>query len=275
MRNRRRARRCARGAAFTLVEMLAVTVIIGILMSLLSLAVFSALSMGKEAVLAFEVRELSSAFEQFKNKYGDYPPADLRNADDPNSAINQFCRRAFYRYAGDDAQLKADILTRLNQLTGAGAADITSFEPAQALVFWLSGFSPDPTQPFTGAGTYDAYYDFESARLAEGKFLAPGKNLIADANGNNVWDSGELYKDEKAYLYIDRRSYGVDYNHNNGVFRAYQGVNANSYQIICSGLDEDYGTGNITYPAGPFPGGDKDNLTNFSGGKTLYDATDQ
>ena len=267
---------------FTLVEMLTVVAIISILAGLLGIAAIKAFTTTKEKRIANEINQLTMAMENFKNKYDDYPPSDLRNIESDASNINKFIRRAFYRYADgkSDDDIKADVLTRLNAISGASDTDITAYDPAKALVFWLSGFSPDPTAPFTGGGTKTALFEFPTERLIDGKFLSPGKNLFTD-DGDNVWEVGELYKVQKAYLYIDRRAYTTSYTYITGTnFRTYQGVRANSYHIISSGLDDLYGIGSqtnnsLSYPQGPFTGTDADNVTNFSNNSNLRDATDE
>ena len=61
--------------AFTLVEMLVVITIIGILVSLGTVAIFKALEAAKRARIKVEITNLVSAIESYKLKFGDYPPS--------------------------------------------------------------------------------------------------------------------------------------------------------------------------------------------------------
>jgi prepilin-type N-terminal cleavage/methylation domain-containing protein len=60
--------------AFTLVELLVVVAIIGILSSLVTVGVMSAVAAAKRSRIAMEMGQISLALEQYKNKFGEYPP---------------------------------------------------------------------------------------------------------------------------------------------------------------------------------------------------------
>ena len=84
---------------FTLTEVLVVAVMLGVLMSFITAAAFSALTRGHEFAIQTEVGKLALAMEAFKQQYGSYPPANLRKPDnsDPDPLYN-FVSRAFPRY---------------------------------------------------------------------------------------------------------------------------------------------------------------------------------
>lgn len=63
--------------AFTLVEMLAVLLIIGILVGLLVPVITGAYRRGREAAELAEISNLSSALEAFKEHFGVYPPSQI------------------------------------------------------------------------------------------------------------------------------------------------------------------------------------------------------
>jgi prepilin-type N-terminal cleavage/methylation domain-containing protein len=138
---------------FTLVEMLVVIVIISILAALITAAAASALWSAKQTKIKVEVDMLAGAMESFKQKYNSYPPANLTCPSDGNMPPNYianpqlvaFVARAFPRYAPVSAPSLAAQIGY--DLTNAGV-DVSEFNPQVALVFWLSGFSPDPTDPF-------------------------------------------------------------------------------------------------------------------------------
>ncbi|MDR1267956.1 MAG: type II secretion system GspH family protein [Planctomycetaceae bacterium] len=63
-----------RKRAFTLVELLVVVVIIGILSSLVTVGVMSAVQAAKRSKIAMEMHQITLALETYKNKFGEYPP---------------------------------------------------------------------------------------------------------------------------------------------------------------------------------------------------------
>ena len=70
-----RCRSAVRGG-FTLTEVLVVAVIIGLLLGLVSAAVFPAIDSAKEFATYSEAANLSMAMESLKAQYGATPPAD-------------------------------------------------------------------------------------------------------------------------------------------------------------------------------------------------------
>ncbi len=62
---------------FTLVELLVVIVVLGILIALLLPAINSAVKTARNAAVLAEINQLSQALENFKAKYGDYPPSRI------------------------------------------------------------------------------------------------------------------------------------------------------------------------------------------------------
>jgi prepilin-type N-terminal cleavage/methylation domain-containing protein len=133
---------------FTLVEMLVVITIIGILVSLASVAVFKALETAKKARIKMEITNLESAIEAFKQKYGDYPPSCL----DPvynKDGVRRFLAKAFPRCNPDTEALC-----------------IPTVSDDQALVFWLTSISKDPAHPLSAAtADRQSLFDFDKTRL--------------------------------------------------------------------------------------------------------------
>ena len=75
-----------RRGGFTLVELLIGIAVIGILAGMLSYALIPALNRGKEFAIQQEMSQIESAIEQFKTKYGFYPPSFVRVRNyDPDS----------------------------------------------------------------------------------------------------------------------------------------------------------------------------------------------
>ncbi len=221
---------------FTLIELLAVIVIISILVALISLAAVGAIAGAKQTVIAADINNLSQSLESMRATHfgGDYPPADLRVPGDGH--MQRFVAKQWPRYNGN---LANDLAARI---PGYNANQI---QPDKALVFWLSGFSPDVSQPFTGPGR-KPIMEFDEDRLIDGRYLST-------ASGPN---------NGRPFLYFDYRSYGQTYNSGDrGNASPVGGKKPNSFQIISSGLDATYGTG--------------DDMTNYTGGKTLEELAEE
>ena len=85
---------------FTLTEVLVVAVVIGVLLSFITAAAFSALTRGQEFAIQTEVGKLAMAMEAFKQQYGSYPPADLTPPSNAGKKdrLYSFVARAFPRH---------------------------------------------------------------------------------------------------------------------------------------------------------------------------------
>src|ERR1700730_7394489 len=70
--------------AFTLLELLIVIAIIGLLVSLVTAAVMRALAKGRETQNRIEIGQLETALEQFKTRFGVYPPSRLKLCENRN-----------------------------------------------------------------------------------------------------------------------------------------------------------------------------------------------
>jgi prepilin-type N-terminal cleavage/methylation domain-containing protein len=206
--------------AFTLVEMLVVITIIAILAALVSVGVVKALETAKQSRIKIEVDGLDAAFRAYKEKYGSYPPCDLRfdpGATDAsmagyNAALRAHLARAFPRYTfANNAALQT-------ALQNAGV-DTINFRPDQALVFWLSGFSPDVTNPFVpwNSTLKTALFDFDKTRLLQVQATgAPGTATIpsyfpsgvtvssSSATNPATWTGGGA-----PYVYFDSQTYSL------------------------------------------------------------------
>jgi prepilin-type N-terminal cleavage/methylation domain-containing protein len=211
--------------AFTLTEILVAIAIIAVLVGLTSVAVVRALDTAKQTRIKTEVDALHAAFEAYKNKYGSYPPCDLRinprvnDPEDPlynvpprfpNAALRRHVAQAFPKYRATD--LGGD-------LVGAGV-DVYNFRPDQAVVFWLAGFNPDSAHPFEDLAnlrkqkkTTPPLFDFDPTRLKEvGAPMPPDKvyrlsSLAYFAPGTKFDEDGR--PTIAPYVYFDSQSYGA------------------------------------------------------------------
>jgi prepilin-type N-terminal cleavage/methylation domain-containing protein len=234
-----RSRQAARHA-FTLVEIL---VAIGILVLLAAIATpvaLNALKSAQASALKMEVNGLADAIEQYRSKYGDYPP------DGSNwTILERHCRKAFPQILQTELNLlRRDILASLNY-TGPAipSADLEGFRamnPAEALVFFLGGFSRNPQRPFTGPGgpfalvpgsttayqynpaRENAFYEFNSGQLTLTQ-TAFGNATVTVSNDESRFQTGTssqgdpndllpvyLDKYQRApIVYFDSRTYAI------------------------------------------------------------------
>jgi prepilin-type N-terminal cleavage/methylation domain-containing protein len=140
---------------FTLTELLVVIAIIAILAALASVGIMTAMNKARATAIKTELDQLDAAMKRYKDTYGSYPPCNLAFLDTTTADANERTRRlavlkqhlamAFPRY--NAAVVESNNKTKLeNDLTWAGI-DLYHVRPDQALVFWLQGFSSDPTNP--------------------------------------------------------------------------------------------------------------------------------
>ncbi|HZZ28316.1 MAG TPA: type II secretion system protein [Pirellulales bacterium] len=198
------ARQRAKGSGFTLTEMLIVISIIGILASLISVAAYQALQAAKRARTQTEISNMASAIEQFKQKFGDYPPSYLDHRDQNALALmKRFLAKAFPRcnpsveaayipWQNANTVSPSPVLYPFLDNTGAlnlwdpglntshvvSAADHPMTAP-QSFVFWLTSITKDPVHPLSAPTTdRQAFFDFDTARLSRVSATAPVWNVL-------------------------------------------------------------------------------------------------
>lgn len=288
--------RFVRPRGFTLVELLVVLGIIAMLIALLTPAVMWGVNAARRARQGTEVAALQEAIEKYKTAVGDYPP-NFRD-------YNAFIRHVRARYQ----RISPASLNRMIQFAYGSSYNVGNPPPVgtiplidegESLVLWLALTRNDPVDPFnpTSNAELKVFYEFDQKRLISSDGDAFPSYLAA-------------YAKDTYYLYIDHRSYDeltadftdastgafaeVDTSsaaaitaiQHDQVTRPYAtdagtGMNPTGFQILCAGQDGDWG--NVDPINGPvaaakrFPGGlnytaaDRDNITNFSEGRTLED----
>lgn len=288
--------RSAYRSAFTLVELLVVIVIIGILMALLIPVLGGVFSTSIDARMALEVNNLTQAVEAYRMEMNEYPPdfAGVDIAQDMQQMQLHLARKVRSRKPQDQNAF------------GNAEQVWAGLDPAEALVFWLSGISSDPSFPLLRRGKWptDVQVDTSNPLNLIGRikgdkpFFEFDQARLLDKDGDG-WPEYYPTNSEAPYVYIRSTSYGQQqasgqYSSNqipmmNGAFsmRAYAAeldltsglvarfAEQDKYQIICAGQDGMFDTDATlgVYPEGiGYSEAESDNIANFSGGKTLQDA---
>jgi prepilin-type N-terminal cleavage/methylation domain-containing protein len=223
----------ARRSGFTLVELLAVIMIIALLAALVTPAVMRARNSARNAAVKAEIDMLHMAIMNYKNEYGSFPPCNDVNPSAAGSVSAKHLQRLFPRCVAT---------TQL-----ASATD--PITPMKALVSWLSGYRNDPQNPLIDPATPKVpatdrkkLFDFDQTRLSGSMYTPAGKK-------------------GSPYVYIDSSSYlvsgsppmwslaGSNYfplrlPNASGAMSdvSQQAFNADTFQILCAGQDEEFGT---------------------------------
>ncbi|MCC7087004.1 MAG: prepilin-type N-terminal cleavage/methylation domain-containing protein [Pirellulales bacterium] len=268
-------------SAFTLVELLTVITIIGILASLASVAAYKVFFQARGAAIKADITNMDNFLAQFKNEHGDYPPSNLDHTNSAaQAAMIRFITKAFPRCNAIEEVRhipRADgTLPTYNN--GAYSSSSPAMSPAQALAFWLRGFSANKQRPLS------SLYDPQPAERVgglefNGRLINPNTKtgwVIADLippvfqapSGSQPY----VYFESRSYLYHNNQSsatvgsgnfipympYMWDSN-NDGAFtnldwdannngkldsseQAKIYANPKSYQIVSAGVDGDFGT---------------------------------
>ncbi len=157
---RRGVRPASSRSGFTLTELLVVIAIIGVLASLIAVAAKAALDASNRAAVVLEIKNMGGAIEDLKNDYGAYPPNVMSNGSNQAVAqVTQDALRMFKKaYPRADAQ-ELEIVKSLCGMNHNSSIVTISTDPidggmtaAEALVFWVGGFSSDERFPLSGPG---------------------------------------------------------------------------------------------------------------------------
>jgi len=139
----------ARGG-FTLVELLAVILIVGMLMGILTPVVMQSLTRARVSGVKAEIDMLHMAIMNYKNEHGSFPPDNMAGLwDDTASPPRVNTNHPTYRH------LKRLFPRIREREQDNGPSDrspyffMAQMSPAQAMVFWLQGFYQNPLFPLT------------------------------------------------------------------------------------------------------------------------------
>jgi len=197
---------------FTLVELLAVILIVGMLAAILTPVVMQSLTKARNTAIKAEIDMLHMAIMTYRNEYGSFPPCVSTTGS--GSPMVRHLQRIFPRVADVPAHL-----------TAAGAGAIT---PQNAIVSWLSGYTLDPTSPLMPADGRKRLYDFDQSRVASNAYAPAGR-------------SGS------PYIYFDSQRYARTFSHTSGTYAPVprtvsEFFNPDSFQILCAGQDQIWNT---------------------------------
>lgn len=247
-------------AAFTLIELLAVIVVIAILIGLLVPAVMGAFTKVRIASVRTEISQLEGAIGKFKSVYSMDPPSSITLyeaaagwAGDANSRAlvrqlwPQFNFAAARDINGDGDMTDTIILTHCECLVfflgGMCTSNASTGAPAINAIS-CRGFSKDPADPFSRAGASREVTLFD---------FVPAKFTDVDNDGFPEYKD-PLPSQTLPYLYVS--SYGgqgystsefggsgLTEPYRQGTANTQQAWKANTYQIISPGFDRNYGFG--------------------------------
>lgn len=252
---------------FTLVELMVVIMIIGILTAIAIPAINRAVIAGRQTAIRMEINALDQAVENYLLKYGDYPPDGSDKA-----VFLRHIRKLFPRISTTDLALAEDL--------------VESMDAAEALVFFLGGFSSDELNPISGAGgpleVFDdseatvvyqynatrenAFFDFDPARLTYGRAGDNAPLLSTDeANLGSVGPADLLPvyrssdREGAPLVYFDSRTYGkLSTTGDIDIYNGYENTLYGSVRPMKSGHDikppggATYGSVDAAFNAVPF-----------------------
>jgi prepilin-type N-terminal cleavage/methylation domain-containing protein len=275
-------------SAFTLMEIMIVIAIIGILVSLLMVAVVPIMSRGPELVTWNDISQLGNALEDFRARFKNYPPSQIFLSNNYNDypgvhdADLAWLNKLFPSLSSF-WPLPAN-QTAIDWTGGAGGMPVggVTLQADQCLVFFLggistpdgqgvNGFSTNPTNPAQqGGDRIGPFFEFQTVRL----FKRAGSPFFSYQDG---------WKKLQPYLFFSsgkKRNGYQDADATLGVAPYYEAtgpkryVNPSTYQIISAGRDSKLGAGGQWTSAtadGVYPYGSPgyDDQTNMNSGNLM------
>lgn len=280
-----------RRAAFTLLEMLAVILIIAILVAIAFPAYNAVMINARKATVRTEMGAINSAIADFKSKYNTEPPSYISFV--PAGGALPAPTRAILRKMFPQIDFGSSAVT--DSLTQAGLLG-EELKGSEALVFFLGGvrqnpgtapatltnelvgFSKNPANPFAQPAAGSAtrvgpFFEFDTGRLG-------------DVDTDGLLEYRDPVSPANPYLYASTAATGSYREHptdatksdfptvaGGGLFRAYRKTSAtgpfwnpNSYQLIAPAFDGEYGDGGVYDPknTGSLDTLEVDNMTNFA-----------
>ena len=252
-------------SAFTLVELLVVIVILAMLASLITMAASRAMTAARNAAIKAEIDMLHMAIMNYKNEYGAFPPAIATIVNTGTDAASKHLQRLFPRLSNTSAAFQAKCLPYLN--TGSTFPAASAITPDTALVAWLFGFTDDiqaPVLSTNGSATVSG------ANIVVTGTISPRTKLFNfDASRVSNYQYAPSEKPLSPYIYVPASQYdtfpyltgslatpgaqrtpakppststAADFAVASVPNTTLQYANPDSFQILCAGRDEVFGT---------------------------------
>jgi prepilin-type N-terminal cleavage/methylation domain-containing protein len=131
---------------FSLVEILVAITVIAILGGMLMAGLFPVLRRAREAATFTELKQIETSIENFKTKYGFYPPSFIQfhnlDAVGKTALMRRYLNRISPNHQESDARIQAWFAACGNNINPNLGQDIT---------FWLSGLFKNKQFPLTGS----------------------------------------------------------------------------------------------------------------------------
>ena len=252
-----------RNSAFTLVEILIVIAIIGVLVSLVSVGVMTALEKGKSVAARTEISQLESAIAAAKQNFGgvDNLPSAIRLYNTPSgftgdTALGVPTSNFLTKVFGKTWQSSSACPWMGPGYTGTYPVTLSGME---ALVYWLGGvrdgsgifqgFSSNPSAPWdttnTRYKTKGPFYEFDPVRvLKNNPTTIP--TFVDRWNGSYAYFSSADYSNFSRTVNGGYGAYSATGGSISPLLRATNTFyNPKTFQIISAGPDQIFGKGSF------------------------------
>jgi type II secretory pathway pseudopilin PulG len=251
------------------VELLVVIGIIATLAALVTPAVMRAQATARNAAIKAEIDMLHMAIMNYKNEYGSFPPA-LDTTLSASGLINRHILRLFPRTSIANPDNRASAV-QVAAFFDDNITDRNTTRETRALVPWLMGFADDPTNPIGQGGIpRNKLFDFDQSRISSLIENRSGLTVTSytyfpsgKKNSPYVYIPGHQYRslfyESPSNNYDFLKKYGAQYMPPNPLpskpsastpdswhFTNTTGnlsfFNNDTFQILCAGRDEEFGT---------------------------------
>ena len=265
----------SRNSAFTLVEILIVIAIIGVLVSLVSVGVMTALEKGKSVAARTEISQLESAIAAAKQNFGGvdnltsaiklHSRADLLMADtsriaiDTRNFLTKVFGKAWIPLPNPTTLVYSSTPTMFWMGPGYTGTYPVTLSGMEALVYWLGGvrdgsgifqgFSSNPSAPWdttnTRYKTKGPFYEFDPVRvLKNNPTTIP--TFVDRWNGSYAYFSSADYSNFSRTVNGGYGAYSATGGSISPLLRATNTFyNPKTFQIISAGPDQIFGKGSF------------------------------